>query len=202
MKIDTGSVVAGILIHDELQRQSEDKQRRKSLEESLAHASVLAEQKKSAEKVLADQNILAEKKHKKLEGELSDAEDDFEDLRQRGVAWMNHANALQAEVENYRQLLRGSMREIASRNSDFKVTYDQQMELMADWIVSQKAFKELAIRYGALQGIGSEEVINIGMNLRTDVLGNKNVPTHRTNAEDSEVVRTRLEALVAKFAAQ
>lgn len=47
------------------------------------------------------------------------------------------------------------------------------MELLADWMVSQKAFKELAIQFGIEKGLTPTEVHQMGLNKELDVLENK-----------------------------
>ena len=55
------------------------------------------------------------------------------------------------------------MAEIAAKNGRFRETYDKQQEMLADWIVSQRAFKELAMKYGALAGKTPEQINAEGM---------------------------------------
>ena len=92
--------------------------------------------------------------------------------------------AMQAEIEHYKKLLAQPMREIAKQNDDFKKTYKKEMEFLADWMVSQKAFKELAIQYGNKFGIQPEEVIAQGKSLKQHVLKGENNPSHNTNADE------------------
>jgi hypothetical protein len=50
--------------------------------------------------------------------------------------------SLEQENEFYKNLLSRPMQEIASQNGDFKKTYDEQQQLLAEWILGQKAFRE------------------------------------------------------------
>ncbi len=60
--------------------------------------------------------------------------------------------------EYYRNLLSKPMLEIAMVNGDFRGTYEKQQELLGEWMVSQKAFKEVAIKLGLEAGKTREEV--------------------------------------------
>ena len=71
---------------------------------------------------------------------------------------------LSEDNKYYSKLLAKPMAEIAQANRSFKETYEAQMELLADWMVSQKAFKELAIQFGIERGLTPDEVIEMGLN--------------------------------------
>lgn len=88
------------------------------------------------------------------------------------------------EAEEYSDLLCKPMREIAARNGNFKDTYDKQMEIMADWMVSQKAFKELAIQFGFEKGINKDETVKIAQSKKQGVLNQEHDPNNNTNADE------------------
>ena len=103
------------------------------------------------------------------------------------------------EAEYYKKLLAKPMAEIAQANRSFKETYEKQMELLADWMVSQKAFKELAILFGIEKGLTPDEIRDMGIKKESDVLLNNNNPSHKTNSSDlttmqEEVNRLKLKA--------
>ena len=103
------------------------------------------------------------------------------------------------EAEYYQKLLAKPMDEIAKANRSFKETYEAQMELLADWMVSQKAFKELAIQFGVEKGLTPDEIRDMGIKKESDVLLNNNNPSHKTNSSDlttmqEEVNRLKLKA--------
>ena len=62
------------------------------------------------------------------------------------------------EAAYYKQLLSKPMEEIAAQNGDFKATFEKQQEIIADWIVSQKAFRELAYEFGEKLGLSQDQV--------------------------------------------
>ena len=103
------------------------------------------------------------------------------------------------EAESYQKLLTKPMAEIAEANRSFKETYEAQMELLADWMVSQKAFKELAIQFGIEKGLTYDEVIKMGLDKKIDVLENRHDVSHNTNVGDSVYIGPRAEKLKNKI---
>ena len=102
------------------------------------------------------------------------------------------------EAEYYQKLLTKPMAEIAQANRSFKKTYEAQMELLADWMVSQKAFKELAIQFGIEKGLTPTEVHQMGLSKKLDVLENKNDPSHKTNSSDLTTMQEEVDRLKLK----
>ena len=103
------------------------------------------------------------------------------------------------EAEYYKKLLAKPMVEIAEENHDFKKAYETQMELLADWMVSQKAFKELAIQFGIEKGLTPNEVIQMGLNKNIDVLESNNETSHNTNANNSSIAKHHIDKLKNKL---
>lgn len=81
--------------------------------------------------------------------------------------------ALEDEVEYYKNLLTKPMREIAELNKDFEQTYDMQQEILGNWIVSQRAFREIAVKYGIKSGEAKEDIIAEGIATKEKVLNNE-----------------------------
>jgi predicted nuclease with TOPRIM domain len=106
---------------------------------------------------------------------------------------------LKQEVEIYRQLLCKPLSAIAENNDNFKKNYEEQMQIMADWMVSQKAFKELAIEFGLEKGLKLEGIIQMGNKKELDVLNDKHDPSHNTNVGDSTIIGPRRNNLIAKI---
>ena len=102
------------------------------------------------------------------------------------------------EAEYYKKLLAKPMAEIAQANRSFKETYEAQMELLADWMVSQKAFKELAIQFGIEKGLTPDEIRDMGIKKRSDVLLNNNNPSHKTNSSDLTTMQEEVNKLKLK----
>ena len=101
------------------------------------------------------------------------------------------------ETEYYKNLLSQPMYVIAANNNDFKKTYEIQQELLADWMVSQRAFKELAIGLGLSIGRTKEDVIAEGMANEVQVLNNQT--KHGNNAEDNTFINKYSERLKEKL---
>jgi hypothetical protein len=120
-------------------------------------------------------------------------------LQAQNVQLKQEVAKLQGENQYYRQLLCKPMAEIAEKNNNFKETYEKQMEIMAEWMVSQKAFKELAIQFGFEKGQSAKETIQQGLDKEIDVLMDKHNPEHRTGSENSSIIRPRRQRLIDKF---
>ena len=103
------------------------------------------------------------------------------------------------EAEYYQKLLTKPMADIAQANRSFKETYEKQMELLAEWMVSQKAFKELAIQFGIEKGLTPTEVMQMGLNKKIDVLENRHDINHNTNVGDSVYIGPRVDKLKNKL---
>jgi aminopeptidase N len=127
-----------------------------------------------------------------LKNELDQAVEINKELFQAGMKYKE-------EAEYYQKLLTKPMAEIAQANRSFKETYEKQMELLADWMVSQKAFKELAIQFGIEKGLTPDEVHKMGLDKELDVLENKNDPLHKTNSNTIKGIDNYVENLKNKF---
>ncbi len=178
--INTTGLVAGILIHGENERQA-----------SLARAIKDIENKNKLNK-LNDKLSVASETIETLQTEKAMEEDVSLNIA-------HHNRILKQEVEYYKQLLAQPMQVIAEHNGDFKKTYEEQQTLLADWMVSQKAFKELAIQFGSEKGFSPTEVIDIGLDKEIDVLENRNNPSNKTNFSDSAHTKERQVALIEKY---
>lgn len=176
----TGNLVAGILIHGENERQA-----------SLARAIKDIENKNKFNNLNDKLNVANETV------ENLQAEKEMEEDVSLNIA--HHNRILKQEVEYYKQLLSQPMQVIAQHNGDFKKTYEEQQTLLADWMVSQKAFKELAIQFGSEQGLSPTEVIEMGLDKEIDVLENRNDSKNKTNFSDSAHTTERQVALVEKY---
>lgn len=113
-------------------------------------------------------------------------------------AYKTSTQIREEEAQKYELLLAQPMHVIAQQNENFKETYEEQQTILADWMVSQKAFKELAIQFGAEKGLQPSEVIEMGLDKEIDVLQDKNDPSHKTNFGDSTHPESRREALLDK----
>ena len=117
----------------------------------------------------------------------------------QNIELQNKIEELEEEVDEYRKLLCKPMLEIANQNRNFKATYEAQMQIMAEWMVSQKAFKELAIQFGFEKNLSPEKIMEMGDEKKLDVLDNKHEKNHGTNengipliGEFKEKIKTKI----------
>ena len=103
------------------------------------------------------------------------------------------------EAEYYKKLLAKPMAEIAEENNDFKNAYETQMELLADWMVSQKAFKELAIQFGIEKGLNPDQIREMGQAKKIDVLNDAHNESHKTNSKDMIDMTAHVNRLKSKL---
>lgn len=102
--------------------------------------------------------------------------------------------AEQQEKEAYKRLLSRPLQEIAAVNGDFKKTYEQQQQLLAEWIMGQKAYKETAMQLGLQVGKNPEEVQNIASGNYTAVLENRT--EHGNNADTNPLLVQHASAIL------
>lgn len=121
-------------------------------------------------------------------------QDEVNSLREQLTA--EKAKLLTAQKAN--NLLSMPLVEIAKANADFRSNYDIDMLNLADWVVSQKSFKELAINFGEKLGIDKNEVVRQGLEGELNVLSCTNDKTHKTNANDSTWLESKIPHLVMK----
>lgn len=119
------------------------------------------------------------------------------ELEERAEKAEKELKAAKQEATLYKSLLSKPMHEIAERSSDFKATYELQQELLANWMVSQRAFKELAIEFGIKTGLAKSDVVQAGFATKVAVLNN--ATKHGNNAEDDEFMLKHSEKLKAKL---
>lgn len=145
----------------------------------------------------------------------------FDRLQNRGLKKVNADQAdalgakssymvqLQEELSKLRtQLAEANQETAAAKNkqkkaeraeSQYKEAYNSQMEVMAEWMVSQKAFKELAIQFGFELGHTAEETIAMGNEKKIDVLDNKHEQEHGSNANGLPFLQERATKLKTKL---
>ena len=150
------------------------------------HIGILKSQLESAQATIKS----LQKDLKEKDKLMDDMQQDIEDLEDELTDAQKNK-----DQEYYKNLLAKPMREIAEADGNFKKAYEEQMLFMAEWMVSQKAFKEVAIELGEKQGLNSDEVINMGVKKEIEVLENRNNPSHKTNANDGNVIPPRKEKL-------
>jgi hypothetical protein len=103
--------------------------------------------------------------------------------------------ALKNKVKEYEELLSRPMKEIAQANGDFKKTYSIEQESIANWIVSQKAFRETAKVLADQLNKTPEEFTEIHQSSINAVLTNQT--QYDNNGNESPLVAEHAAAILA-----
>jgi hypothetical protein len=136
-------------------------------------------------RVNADQSIALDAKQSyvlQLQQEISQLKQKLAEEQQKANRYKKQKQEASQVDAYYEDLLSKPLEEIAETNGNFMVNYEKKMEVMAEWMVSQKAFKELAIQFGFEMGHSAEETIAMANDKKIDVLDNKHNPEHGSNA--------------------
>lgn len=117
--------------------------------------------------------------------------------KDRNTAW--EIIALKNKVKEYEDLLSHPMKEIAQANGDFKKTYETlvaaQDKVLANWIVSQKAFRETAKVLAKQLDKTPEEFTEIYQSSVNAVLTNQT--QHENNGNESPLLAKHAAAILA-----
>lgn len=116
----------------------------------------------SQDNIISDQNDALNRKSEQVRKAQYDA--DMADIG---------AEFHKKEAEKYKKLLAKPMHIIAEESGAFREAYEKQQEMLASWVVSQRAFKELAMKYGKLAGKTPEEINAEGMAGKEAILEDK-----------------------------
>ncbi|WP_374555174.1 hypothetical protein [Aquitalea pelogenes] len=102
---------------------------------------------------------------------------------------------LKNKVKEYEDLLSRPMKDIAQKHSGFKKTYDMQQQMLAEWIMGQKAYRETAMQLGMALNMTPEQVQKLAAPNYTAVLENRT--QHGNDASSSPTLATHAEAILA-----
>lgn len=102
---------------------------------------------------------------------------------------------LKKQLDSMSKLLSQPLQDISKISPEFKINYEKIMENYALELITQRAFKELAIQYGSKLGISKDSVFIAGIEKEIDVVENRNNPAHATVANSSSVISARLSTL-------
>ena len=129
----------------------------------------------------------AREENSKLKEKLKESEQVNQVLKAR-------AEKSSQEADAYKSLLSRPMQEIAQVNGDFKKAYDDQQELLATWIMGQKAYKETAEQLGLQLNKTPEEVTELARKNVVSVLENKTL--HGNDASESPTLNNYAEKIL------
>lgn len=102
------------------------------------------------------------------------------------------------EENFYKNLLSKPMREIAEIDNNFKLAYEKQQELLATWMVTQRAYKEMAIDFGLKLGKTKQEITEALVDEKISKVLNDETE-HGNNAEESVLMTLYVEKLKKKL---
>ena len=119
---------------------------------------------------------------------MRNAEDNSADLANIMYKLRKEKDSLEKENEFYKSLLTKDFKEIASVvGGTFLENYYEQQTVLSDWMVSQRAFKELAIKYGLETGKTKEEIVSEGKETKKTVLNNETEHGNNFDRDDWEI---------------
>lgn len=116
---------------------------------------------------------MAEIRLSKAKKEIAQLQKALEEKIQEAEHAQQTVNAYKQQANAYRHLLSRPMKEIADMNGDFKKTYELQQQMLAEWIMGQKAYRETAMQLGAALGMTPEQVQKVAAPNYTAVLENR-----------------------------
>ena len=102
---------------------------------------------------------------------------------------------LEIQNEVFRKLLSRPMKEIAEASGDFKKTYDLQQQMLAEWILAQRAYKETATELGIQIGKSPDDVKTMAAENANAVLENRT--QHGNDASTSPLLQDHAGAILA-----
>lgn len=142
-----------------------------------------------------DQIVRQNKEHSKWESDFSRQRwaEIEQDRKDRDTA--AEILALKNKVKAYEDLLSRPMKEIAQANDDFKKTYDQQQQVLAQWILGQRAYKETAVQLGMTLDMNIEQVEKMAAPNFTAVLEDRT--QHGNNASTNPTLAAHASAILA-----
>ena len=132
-------------------------------------------------------------------GRIIDAEHAITNVHLENKKLREQLNEQKPNVNSTNHILGHQLRVAQQQIIELQQKLEEQQTLLADWMVSQKAFKELAIQLGAEKGLDPNEVIEMGLDKEIDVLENKNESSNKTNFNDSSHSEEIKDSLIAKY---
>lgn len=89
-------------------------------------------------------NTILIQRQSNARAEAQQAAADAEFLRRENKKLKNKIN----DAEDSESILSQTVEQLTNENKALKDSYEAQKEILKDWMVSQRAFKELAMKYG------------------------------------------------------
>lgn len=134
-------------------------------------------------------------KNAKLEYELTQAKTARFKLIDENAALMIELSKYKQQADEFRSLLSRPMKEIADMSGDFKKAYELQQQMLAEWIMGQKAYKETAMQLGMEIGKSPEEIQQLATQNANAVLENRT--EYGNNSTTSPTLADHASAILA-----
>lgn len=132
-----------------------------------------------------------------LENKVKKLQKDLAEANKKADIYKDQISDASKVDSYYENLLAKPLSEIAEVNGNFGVNYQKIMLTVAEWMLSQKAFKATAIEIGAALGKSVDEIIQMGNAKKMDVLDDKFDPEHGCNANAIPLIEENREKLRA-----
>lgn len=98
-----------------------------------------------------------------------------------------------AEAQQEVAATRSKLKKAETAKAQYTAGLQNQEKVTLEWMVSQKAFKALAMEFGIASGLPVEKIIEMGNRKKIDVLDNKHDPEHGTNANGLPYLAERID---------
>lgn len=106
-------------------------------------------------------------------GKARRSEDAAHEMLMNSIDLEKKIKKLEEENLFYKNLLTKPFKEIADIDNNFKETYYEQQTKLGEWMVSQRAFKELAIKLGLDAGMTKDDVMTAHSKNKEKVINNQ-----------------------------
>lgn len=81
---------------------------------------------------------------------------------------------LAVENQKYKELLAKPLGQILEENANYKKAYEEQQQLIALWMLRQRAMKKVAVDLAKENNISEQEIVNKSVELQKNVLTSEN----------------------------
>ncbi len=86
----------------------------------------------------------------------------------------SHNDKLESENQAIKEILARPLQEIIQENADLKIKVKEKDQLLAMWLLRQRAMKKVALEFAKKSGKGNEEVVSLARQMARLILTEKN----------------------------
>lgn len=157
-------IFAGIMVADALQRQNTESalndMKRKGLESDLENLKKENREKEAVRRV--NDNFTQQ--------ELQRARDYIQASKDAKAKIIRDGMKVEAELEFHKNLIATNPATVADYSPEFKKEYMRERDILANWMMSQKGFKDIANKFGEKLGYSEQEVQKMAINRGIEVM--------------------------------